>query len=46
LARAYTLQGNTAQARAGYLDFFTLRKDADSGIPILKQAKAEYAKVQ
>jgi len=46
LARACTLQGDTAQARAGYLDFFTLRKDADPGIPILKEAKAEYAKLQ
>jgi hypothetical protein len=35
-----------AKARAAYQDFLTLWKDADPGIPILKQAKAEYAKLQ
>ncbi len=45
LARAYALQGDGAKARAAYNDFFTLWKDADSDIPILQQAKAEYAKV-
>jgi hypothetical protein len=33
------------RARAAYQDFFTLWKDADPDIPILKQAKAEYAKL-
>ena len=46
LARAYTLQGDTAKARAAYRDFLGLWKDADPGIPILKEAKAEYAKLQ
>jgi tetratricopeptide (TPR) repeat protein len=46
VGRAYALQGNTAKARAAYQDFLTLWKDADSDIPILKQAKAEYAKLQ
>ena len=46
LARAYTLQGDTAKARAAYQDFLTLWKDADPDIPILQQAKAEYAKLQ
>ena len=46
LARAYSLQGNTLKARAAYQDFLTLWKDADPDIPILKQAKAEYAKLQ
>ena len=46
LARAYALQGDTAKARAAYRDFLTLWKDADAGIPILKEAKAEYAKLQ
>ena len=46
LARAHTLQGDTAKARAAYQDFLTLWKDADPDIPILKQAKAEYAKLQ
>jgi hypothetical protein len=46
LARAYVLQGNTPKALAAYKDFLTLWKDADPDIPILKQAKAEYAKLQ
>jgi hypothetical protein len=35
-----------AEARAAYQDFLTLWKDADPDIPILKEAKAEYAKLQ
>jgi predicted Zn-dependent protease len=46
LARAYVLAGDTEKARAAYQDFLTLWKDADPDIPILKQAKAEYAKLQ
>ena len=46
LARAYVLQRDTAKARTAYQDFLTLWKDADPDIPILKQAKAEYAKLQ
>jgi eukaryotic-like serine/threonine-protein kinase len=46
LARAYLMSGDTAKARAAYQDFLTLWKDADPDIPILKQAKAEYAKLQ
>jgi len=46
LARAYVLQSDSAKARAAYQDFLTLWKDADPDIPILKQAKAEYAKLQ
>jgi tetratricopeptide (TPR) repeat protein len=46
LARAYALQGETARARAAYQDFLTLWKDADPDVPILKEAKAEYAKLQ
>ena len=46
LGRAYAMEGDTAKARAAYQDFLTLWKDADSDIPILKQAKAEYAKLQ
>jgi len=45
IARAYALQGDTAKARAAYQDFLTLWKDADPDIPVLKQAKAEYAKL-
>ena len=47
LARAYArAQGRTRdKARTAYQDFLTLWKDADPDIPILKQAKAEYAKL-
>ena len=45
LGRAYAMQGDTAKAKAAYQDFLTLWKDADPDIPILKQAKAEYAKL-
>jgi len=46
LARAYAVQGDNAKARNAYLEFLTFWKDADPDIPILKQAKAEYAKLQ
>jgi len=39
LARAYAVQGDTPKARIAYQDFFSLWKDADSDIPILKEAK-------
>ena len=45
LARAYAMQENTVKARAAYQDFLNLWKDADPDTPILKQAKAEYAKL-
>jgi eukaryotic-like serine/threonine-protein kinase len=45
LARAYVLQSDTAKAKTAYQDFLTLWKDADPDIPILMQAKAEYAKL-
>jgi hypothetical protein len=44
LARACALQGDAPRMRAAYQDFLMLWKDADPDIPILKQAKAEYAK--
>jgi len=46
LGRAYVLTGDTTKARTAYQDFLGLWKDADPDIPILKQAKAEYAKLQ
>jgi tetratricopeptide (TPR) repeat protein len=46
LARAYSLSGDIAKARTAYQDFFALWKNADPDIPILKDAKAEYAKLQ
>jgi hypothetical protein len=45
LARAATIQGNVAEARAAYQDFFALWKDADPDIPVLLQARQEYAKL-
>jgi hypothetical protein len=46
VARAYAMAGNTVKAKTAYQDFLTLGKDADPDIPILQQAKAEYAKLQ
>ena len=46
LARSYVLSDDTERARSAYQDFLALWKDADPDIPILKQAKAEYAKLQ
>jgi serine/threonine protein kinase/Flp pilus assembly protein TadD len=45
LGRAYTISGDTTKAKAAYQDFLILWKDADPGIPILIEAKAEYAKL-
>lgn len=46
LGRSYAMQDDAVRSRAAYQDFFRLWKDADPDIPILKQAKAEYAKLQ
>jgi hypothetical protein len=56
VARANALQAKNSQgadadlarsrALAAYKDFFAFWKDADSDIPVLKEAKAEYAKLQ
>jgi hypothetical protein len=46
MGRAYVMAGDGAKAKAAYADFLTLWKDADPEIPILKQAKAEHAKLQ
>jgi eukaryotic-like serine/threonine-protein kinase len=46
VGRAYAMQGDTLKARTAYQDFFALWKDADPDIPILKEAKAEYEKLQ
>ena len=46
MARSYALQNGTVKARTTYQEFLALWKDADPDIPILKQAKAEYAKLQ
>jgi serine/threonine protein kinase/tetratricopeptide (TPR) repeat protein len=46
LGRARALSGDKESARKDYQDFFALWKDADPDIPILKEAKSEYAKLQ
>ena len=46
LGRAFVLSGDTIKAKAAYQDFLTLWKDADPDVPILMQAKAEYARLQ
>jgi serine/threonine protein kinase/tetratricopeptide (TPR) repeat protein len=46
LARAYAIEGDSSKARAAYQDFFALWKDADPDVPILKEAKAEFAKLR
>ena len=46
LGRAFAMSGDKAKAKAAYHDFLTLWKDADPDIPILKEGKAEYAKLQ
>jgi tetratricopeptide (TPR) repeat protein len=46
LGRAYAISGDQTKATAAYQDFLTLWKDADPDIPILQQAKAEYAKLR
>ena len=46
LGRAYVMSGDTAKAKAAYQDFLAFWKDADPDVPILKEAKAEYAKLQ
>ena len=46
LGRANVVSGNLTKAKSAYQDFLTICKDADPDIPILKQAKAEYAKLE
>jgi tetratricopeptide (TPR) repeat protein len=46
LGRAYELQGDTARSRIAYQDFLALWKDADPDIPLLREAKSEYARIQ
>jgi len=46
LARARRLAGDISASRTAYQDFFAAWKDADPEIPILKEAKAEYAKLK
>jgi eukaryotic-like serine/threonine-protein kinase len=46
LGRAYVVSGDPANAKTAYQDFLSLWKNADADIPILKQAKTEYAKLK
>ena len=46
VARSYAISFQTEKAKAAYQDFFATWKDADPDVPVLKQAKAEYAKLQ
>jgi len=46
LGRAYALAGDPGKAKTAYQDFLALWKNADPGVPILKEAKAEYARLQ
>jgi eukaryotic-like serine/threonine-protein kinase len=46
MARSFTLAGDTAKAKKAFEEFFELWKDVDTDIPILKQAKAEYARLR
>jgi eukaryotic-like serine/threonine-protein kinase len=46
LARAAALKGDLAASRRAYQDFLALWKDADVDVPILREARAEYAKLK
>jgi hypothetical protein len=46
LARSYALQGNIPKARGAYSNFLSLWKNADPDVPLLKEMKAEFAKLQ
>ena len=46
MGRAYAMTSDIAKARTAYQNFFAVWKHADADIPILKQARAEYAKLQ
>jgi serine/threonine protein kinase/Tfp pilus assembly protein PilF len=45
LARALALSGDTVKAKRAYDDLFALWKDADADVPVLKEARAEYARL-
>ena len=46
LGRAFALSGDVVKAKTAYLDFLTLWKDADPGVPTLERAKAEYGRLR
>jgi hypothetical protein len=46
LARAFTISGDSVKARTAYDGLFTLWRNADPDMPVLKQARAEYARLR
>ena len=46
LARAYAMAGEAAQAKAAYQEFFTLWKDADTGVSLVTEVNTEYRKLE
>jgi eukaryotic-like serine/threonine-protein kinase len=46
LAHAYALAGDQAHSRTSYQDFFALWKDADPDLPVMREARADYKKLQ
>ena len=46
LARAYVMADDKARARVAYQDFLAVWKDADPNVPLLREVKAEYARLQ
>lgn len=46
LGRAYVMIGDAGKAKGAYQDFLALWKDGDPDVPIVEQAKAEYARLQ
>ena len=46
LARAYVMQGDKAKARAAHQDFLALWEHGDPEIPVLNQARSEFARLQ
>ena len=46
LPNGWFVSGNTAKAELAYQDVLTIWKDADFDLPVINQAKAEYAKLQ
>jgi serine/threonine protein kinase/tetratricopeptide (TPR) repeat protein len=46
LGRAYSLTGDNGKAKAAYQDFLRLWKDAEPDVPVLRQARSEYTRVQ
>ncbi len=46
LARIFALSGNKSKVEAAYQDVLKIWKDADPALPVIKQARAEYAKLR